>query len=340
MIKTRTFRLSAGLFLLVAMSAYSFVAHNIAPLARYAPDWTLSGWLRVAVCVLAASLIAPSIAPDGAQWRTLNKRQFYRRGWWAGWLGSAVILSFGTLLAAVGKPELFEAATEVETIRLLVNGLLIVSVILSARVCLDLNLQGSASRSAFWVAGLILVVVSFFTYLNLDRLIPANLGAVYMLNAFLQPDGLQFLRSVLEFGIFSFAALYFVVLPFVWTNDMSREHPLFARFVPQTVSILYAFPVCGFLFQTWNIVPLQFLFFLGVVIRWSTATREKEIDRSMRIAGLLLSIAFTAAQVVFVTHGKAIEAGIELTELRYLQISWIIVIYLFLLRRHLMEGQT
>ncbi|WP_336057551.1 hypothetical protein [Nitratireductor sp. CH_MIT9313-5] len=140
-----------------------------------------------------------------------------------------------------------------------------------------------------------------------------------------------------ELVYYSAAVLAFVLLPAFWPKRLPQMLSQFGYYVPPTWFALFALPVCGLMYESWNIIPYQIWFFCGLL----TAVVIGRNDVKLRMAALIQAALLMLSQLVFLTLGHNMEDGYELSEVREFFISVLIAGYaLITWRRATGEGAS
>lgn len=126
-----------------------------------------------------------------------------------------------------------------------------------------------------------------------------------------------------ELIYYSMAVIAFVLLPAFWPTHLPQVLQPFSHYVPPAWFALFALPVCGLMYESWNILPYQLWFFSGAL----TAIVLSRRNDALRSAGLLQMAMLAVSQIVFVMLGHRMEDGYELSEVREFFIAALIAAY-------------
>ena len=118
--------------------------------------------------------------------------------------------------------------------------------------------------------------------------------------------------------------------------------PSFAKglsiFVPPPAFAIIALPLCAFSYQTWNYVPFQLCFFMGLWVAYDMFLREADHEQRRPIA--IMAVALALSQAIFLRFSYALALGYELTEIREFAITLAITAYCFILARRFSRAGT
>lgn len=301
--------------------------------SKYPPNYFADHGLRLAACMSAAFLIVTALTPTRRE-----ERPFFGIG--GRWLfalatGTSILLALGTAMIAGIAPGLFSRWFSEDSIgEHAQETLLVISAIIGfATMARAPAGHGRVGPFGPRVALFGLAAVALTVFLE-----EISWGQKYM--HWRTPDFLLGANSqqetnfhnldtwTFEISYYSAAAIAFMLVPFAWPRTGSSLSRQAGFYVPPAWFAVFAAPLCTYLYEMWNIVPLQTLFFASiftmVILAWRAA-RES--------AGLALSVAVVcvlvpATEYVVQLNGAAFTRKHDMTEVRELQIAVAYFVYM------------
>lgn len=139
----------------------------------------------------------------------------------------------------------------------------------------------------------------------------------------------NFFTNRFEFVYYSAAVLIFIVLPFAWPRQGPRWVEAAGFYVPPRAFAVVALPIAAYLYEIWNIVPMQAAFFLALAMAALLALEAGRTGAFAAFPVLVMAMAVLACQLVFLATGDGLAVSYEIEEMRETAISWLILVYAF-----------
>ncbi|MFC5585194.1 hypothetical protein ACFPOD_08725 [Nitratireductor kimnyeongensis] len=144
--------------------------------------------------------------------------------------------------------------------------------------------------------------------------------------------------NIHNFYTYQFEAIYytsaifcFVVLPWCWPRGADGLFGQVEPYLPPRIFALFGLPVASLMFESWNIVPYQVWFFLGLLICLDIVRQLKSFE--LRLAATALAAIYVVSKLVFITRGVEMVDGYELSEVREFYISILFLAYGWMLAK-------
>jgi hypothetical protein len=310
-----------------AFIAYSYSVYGYRPLAKYPPDWTVFGLIKIVALVLATTLTYWALRPLRKLERSMN--------WSAlppGALGVGVLILLASAVAVLFWPEQISGYVREEKVLSILTEVMLLGSLFylgkSAIVARTSNHKSLFGLRPVVVIGLMFAAVLFILLEEMSY------GQHWL--GFSTPEGFEanqqnetnlhnFYTHRFEAAYYSAAVLAFVALPFAWPKKVPELLAGLSVYVPSPAFAIIALPLCGMMFETWNYVPYQFLFYFGLFVAAHFYLRDRSADGRLRIA--IMVAAMLLSQYVFLFFGHTMLDGHELTEIREFAISMALLAY-------------
>lgn len=303
--------------MLVALSLYEYVALDWHPAREEPALYTVYHWMRMAISVALAAMLARAIAAQPALDDTPPLTDGERR---LGTVSLALAIGAITLLAA-NRPLFHAMAAE------------------------DLALEW-ASALLIFTGGLLFLAAAadgWKTGRNrIDLLLMLGFGGLFLLIAmeeiswgqrvigFATPEAMaeanwqdefnfhNLQTDISELGYYAGASILLIVLPLV-RDAMPNWAPIrrFTAFIPGRMVALVSAPMLFLSYGHWNLLPIQWLAFFGMMamaIFAQSAWRRGERDEAMLFATMGAAVAI--GQLAVLTFGPSMIEIFDATEYR------------------------
>ena len=109
------------------------------------------------------------------------------------------------------------------------------------------------------------------------------------------------------------------ISPWCWPRGAGGLFAQVEPYLPPRIFALFGLPVASLMFESWNIVPYQVWFFLGLLICLDIVRQLKSFE--LRLAAIALAAVYVLSKLVFIIRGVDMVDGYELSEVRELYIS-------------------
>ena len=329
----RLLAFTAATAIALAFIAIGALWHGYALLEKYPPDWTTFGWARTVSTALAAMLLFVGLRPHPDQTRNRPLVPFEQRVFGHGFRTTLLILLCAMTLVITIPWILNESVREGQFLSILTEIVFVIAVVILV-LC--------ARRAAREKRGAILgikgwMVVAAMAAAALIILMEEMSWGQHWLR-FSTPPGFagnlqnetnlhNFYTYRFEFAYYSGAVFAFVVLPYAWPRHPWKWLEGVSFYVPHRMFAIVGLPVCGLVFEAWNVIPYQIWFFLGLFIAIDLAMLSPRSGPSYRLGAATMALALFVSQFVFLVHGPNMVDGYELSEVREFVISVLILIY-------------
>ncbi|HEY9056686.1 MAG TPA: hypothetical protein VIN77_06010 [Aurantimonas sp.] len=303
-------------------------------LEKSVPDLSPAGLAKSALCLLSAGFFLYAVKPDATDRRSAADRYLATPIVTLSLLSQSIMILSVLSIFAMPTALNFMVNSEASPMGLLSEGLLAAAVVALAASGLRLRkrkLGGIGAVPGLLVA-LVMTAVVFLILMEEiswgQHLFGWGTPEAFSDNIQSETNLHNFYTNRFEAAYYLAAIAAFVVVPFAWpTAPFAPLEPL-RFYVPPREFILVSAPVSGYLYLSWNIVPLQIGFFVGVLT--VLALLLPRVGRVMPrhiplLPGLAAVIVF--AQIVYLTMGDRLIHVHEVDELREFQISLLILVY-------------
>lgn len=303
-------------------------------LEKSVPDLSPAGLAKTALCLLSAGFLLYAVKPDSTDRRSAADRYLATPIVTLSLLSQSMMI-LSTLSIIVMPAALnFMVNSEASPMGLLSEGLLAVAVVALAAAGLRLHkrtLGGIGAVPGMLVVLLMTVVVFLILMEEISwgqHLFGWGTPEAFSGNIQSETNVHNFYTNRFEVAYYLAAIAAFVVVPFAWpTAPVAPLEPL-KFYVPPREFVLVSASVSGYLYLSWNIVPLQIGFFVGLltVLALLLPRAGEVMPRHIPLlVGLAAVIVF--AQLVYLTMGDRLIHVHEVDELREFQISLLILLY-------------
>ena len=329
----RLLALSAATALALAFFVLGALWHGYALLEKYPPDWTAFGCARTAICAVTATLLfiglkpAAEIVRDG---RVLSVEQaIFGRAYpsvlFVFLSAIAVVLFIPDFLIGIAQQsQAFSIATE--------------SVLAMALLFMVLAFRRALTQDRGTVLGMKGAIIVAAMALAVALVLAEEMFRQHHWLGFGGPDGTadrQRSETILhgfhtyrfEFIYYSAAVLLLVVLPYCWPQKPWKLLEDLTFYVPPRAFAIIGLPICGLVFEDWNIIPYQIWFFLGLLIAVDLAASPHLPRLAYRVGAAVISVLLFSSQLIFLIRGPGMLDGHVLTEIREFAISIPVLVY-------------
>lgn len=330
--------------LLGTIAFHSFAADGISLLRKYPPDFGWSGLARTLFCILAAGLVALALKPHPAHEGALPAATDQTTGFGVAYGAMLFYLALFTMIVVTVPEILNETVREGQLTSILTE----IAFVIAIACLLSAAWRARRAKSAaVWRLPSSLVVLAIAAAAALALLEEASYGQHWIgwstpeaFSANLQNETNlhNFHTHKFELVYYGLAVLAFVVLPAFWPRGPGGIVASLGTYIPPRAFALIGVPVTSFMFEMWNGVIFQTLFWLGIFVLAdlrSAARRQARPDFSAMVsmsAGFLI-----VAQGAFVTFGHGMVDGFELSEVREFYIALLTLAYAAWLNRRFAE---
>lgn len=302
-------------------------------LEKFPPDWSSEGAARTAGCLIAAILFALALRQLAGPVRTVDPDRHGRAVLAGTSIVTIALLIFTIAVMAAAPQTMIDYVAELRSIAILQEVMIAGATALAALTAL--LLRGSRHGRIGPFSGALVVSAMSLTLLIL-LMEETSFGQHYL--GWATPD--QFAANIqnetnlhnfytyrFELVFYSAAMLAFVILPAAWPN---RPPPMLAGlgfYVPPRAFALLGLPVCAFLYNGWNIVPLQAGFFLAVAIGViATADLWRAARPQALFTAAIVGLLIMAQATIFGT-GHLLVEHYETDEIRETHIALLCLAY-------------
>ncbi len=329
----RLLALSAATAIAFAFFVLGALWHGYALLEKYPPDWTAFGWSRTAICAVTATLLFIGLKPGREIVRTgvllpVEQAIFGRA------FPAVMFVLLSAIVVLLAVPEiLIETARQTQAVSIgteLILAVALLFMVLATRramtenrgnifgikgaiiiatmaLAVGLTLAEEMSRGQHWLG---FGVTDRFEGRLLGE---ANLRGLY--------------TYLLEFVYYSAAVLLFVSLPYCLQKHPRSGSKGLSFYVPPRAFAIVGLPVCGLVFEDWNVIPYQIWFFLGLLIAADLAVSPFLHRLAYRIGAAVLALLLLSSQMVFLIQGPNMVDGHALSEIREFAIAIPVLVY-------------
>lgn len=323
---------SALILGMVANIDYIFQGRSL--LEKGPPDWSAFGWVKTVGAMAAAWLFLIALSPNRPNaTRLIGRDAVILRMAFALTSGvlslvTIVVIAFPeTLDRTVREGQLLGVLTEVALVAAF--AWLTSAAVRSrgSKVARPLGIPISA------IYGLMIAVTFIILMEEISwgqHWVGWSSGPLFEGNAQNETNLHNFATYKFEACFYTAAMLLFVALPEFWPGSSAPLSQSIGRFVPTRSFVLVGLPLAGLWFEEWNILPYQFLFFLGVMIAVRISSDRRHADQGLRVAAGGMALLLVGSQVVFLSFGHRMVDGYELSEVREFLISCSIAVYAWL----------
>ncbi|WP_367718025.1 hypothetical protein AB2N04_07450 [Nitratireductor sp. GISD-1A_MAKvit] len=323
-------------FLLVAGAAvHGELAYGYGLLRKGEPDFTLFGRVRMVISFVAALLLFQALKPALPS-KGLGREagdQAFRA------IGTSLVFLLAVAAAVHFVPTaLNDYAREMQPLGIATEVLLIAAV--AAFLVAAWGARGLRRPSLFGVFPPFSVLACMAGVVFLILMEEMSWGQHWL--GWATPDlfsrNIQNETNIHNFYTYQFEAMYytcaifcFVVLPWAWPRGVGGILAGVEPYVPPRIFALFGLPVASLMFESWNIVPYQVWFFLGLMICLDFVRRFRSLH--LRAAALALAAVYVFTKLVFIIRGVDMVDGYELSEVREFYIAALFLAYGALLVR-------
>lgn len=329
----RALSLLAGLIIGLLAIKYGQIEQGYRILQRYPPDFTFGGWLKLLATMAASGFIFNALAP-----RHTEPRGFFEDS--PNPLIPAVLslLVFAMVLwliyAVIYIPLQLRPIIDEGAIVEIMSELFLAATILIALYSLILVKHVPHARIGVIPATIPILMISIIAFVILmeemswgQHKFGFGTPDVFSGNAQNETNLHNFYTYRVDLVFYSTAFLVFILLPWLWPKNPNRYLSLISFYIPPAGLIFISAPICGLFFESWNTVPLQMVFYLGLLILIRCAMDVTRGKPSQRLwCGLLALLIFTS-QVVFLIYGDEMGSKHALSEFREMLISGLMLTY-------------
>lgn len=329
----RLLAVSAATAIAFAFFALGALLHGYALLEKYPPDWTIFGWARTTICALTGALLLVGLKPGKNVVRKgsllLVEHTIFGRAF-----PVILLVTLATVAIIMTIPEILNQTVREGQFLSISTQLTFVA----ALVVLVLSIRRAWVENrgdVFGIKGP--VIISVMTLVVALILMEEMSWGRYWL-ALGMPEGFgvatQSETSLhghnayrFELAYYSAAVLLFVVLPYCWPKRTWNWLNSLSFYIPPRAFAIFALPVCGLVFEAWNVIPYQIWFFLGLFIASDMAISPHLPRLAHRVGAAAMAMLLLSSQVIFLVHGPNLVDGYELSEVREFVISALVLVY-------------
>lgn len=310
-----------------AFVAYGYSVYGYRPLSKYPPDWTAFGLIKIVALLGATYLSYQAIRPLKQYERSVNWPSLP-----PGALAISVIIPLASAVAVLLWPEQISGYVREQKVLSILTEIMLLGALfyvgkaaLAARKSDHKSLLGIRP---FWIVAMMFGAVLFILLEEMSygqHWLGFGTPGAFEANQQNETNLHNFYTHRFEAAYYSAAVLAFVALPFAWPKKVPDLLAGMAVYVPSPAFAIMALPLCGMMFETWNYVPYQLLFYFGLFVAAHIYLREQSADGRTRIA--IMVAAMVLSQYVFLFFGHNMLDGHELTEIREFAISMTFLAY-------------
>lgn len=326
-VKKRAAMLFIAGFIGAVFVAYAYSVYGYRPLSKYPPDWTAFGLIKIAALLVATYLSYLAIRPLKHYERSMN---------WStlppGSLAVGVLIPLASAVAVLVWPDQISGYVREEKIlSILTEVMLLGALFYLGKSAIAARKTDRKSIFGIRPFGVLAMMFGAVLFILLEEM---SYGQHWL--GFGTPDAFEanqqnetnlhnFYTHRFEAAYYSAAVLAFVALPFAWPKKVPNMLAGLSTYVPSPAFAIMALPLCGMMFETWNYVPYQFLFYFGLFVAAHFYLRDKSADGRLQIGIMVAAMLFS--QYVFLFFGHEMLDGHELTEIREFAISMTFLAY-------------
>ncbi|MCY0149670.1 hypothetical protein OEG84_18635 [Hoeflea sp. G2-23] len=288
-------------------------------LSEAAPDWQLSGAIRIMLSLTGGLAIAFAVIPD-----TLPEPRLFRIGGVAGWsLAAICLISYGvhvwTVYALAQTPEALRAAvSELGPIAVLQEAAIALALVFlvvtfaAGKGLRDIRVLGLPGRllAAGMALAVLLLLLEETSYGQ--HYFGWGTPAQFEGNTQQETNLHNFYTIRFEMIYYGVAFAAFVLAPLLLQALPGQLRGKLDHFIPPADFTLLAMPLVAGMYASWNIMPQQMMFFAGILIFAVLLLRWRMV-RTPAMAGLAIIIA---VQVLYLLLGSNQSSGYEVAEIR------------------------
>ncbi|WP_113156010.1 hypothetical protein [Nitratireductor sp. OM-1] len=337
-LKTSVMRLGFGMaaFALVVGSAvYGELIHGYGLLRKGDPDFTPFGRARIGISFLAALFLFIALKPV---MRTLEVVRGERaQAFWGIGVAGGFLLAVAAAVHFV-PTSLNDFVREMQPLGMATEVLLVAAVISFLVAAWRSRSVRGARLLGVFPPCLVLAGMAGVVFLILMEEMSWGQHWLGWGTPDLFSKNIQNETNIHNFYTYQFEAIYytsaifcFVVLPWCWPRGAGGLSGQVEPYIPPRIFALFGLPVASLMFESWNIVPYQVWFFLGLLICLDIVRQLKSSE--LRLAAIALAAVYVFSKLVFIIRGVDMVDGYELSEVRELYISLLFLAYGCLLAR-------
>jgi hypothetical protein len=331
------FLIAAGL---VAFTfEYGRITYGLAFLEKYAPDWTILGFVRFATSATAAFLIFLAVRDDRADC-TMTTPLESPYAHWAALIANGALVASGAIV--IFNPDLLnETVREGQFLSILTEIILLGAVVVfgicvwRSRKIPNLTILWMRPSVVFSSMMIICALIAMEEMSWGQHWIGWEAGALFANNAQSETNLHNFATYKFEAAYYSAAIIAFILIPAFW-SDQKYAHAIdISYIVPNRRFALAGLPIAGLMFEEWNIQIYQVWFFLAIFAGlWLSSMRDK--SPQTKWFAIAATAALFVSQAIFLTFGSAMVDGYELSEIREFLIALVIASYALLMHHRLL----
>lgn len=313
-----------GAFILVVGSAvYGELVHGYGLLRKGDPDFTLFGRARIGFSFLAALLLFFALKP--AMGALVLAKGDRAQAFWATGAAGAFLLMVAAAVHFV-PTALNDFVREMQPLGMATEALLVAAVVSFLIAAWRARGMRGARLLGVFPPWLVLAGMAGVVFLILMEEMSWGQHWLGWATPELFSKNIQNETNIHNFYTYQFEAIYytsaifcFVVLPWCWPRGAGGLFGQVEPYIPPRIFALFGLPVASLMFESWNIVPYQVWFFLGLLICIDIVRQLKSFE--LRLAAIALAAVYVISKLVFIIRGVDMVDGYELSEVRELYIS-------------------
>lgn len=330
----RIITLVVAIFCTLALVALNKAVLGYDLLYKYEPDWSVDGWIRIGVTASIALLAYLALDVPVRFRRPLFASGMERK------IGAIALSCMGAIvlltiigmyvvaedmgdLVREGKPVSF--LTEVAFVGALV---LLAYAAIKARSIGDTMLPAIGWDKLIWLMFAVVFVVLMEEMSWGQHWIGWQAGEAFAANEQNETNLHNFATHRFEALYYTLAFVVFIVLPWIVPDVRHKALEALSLYLPPRGFALAGIPLAGFMYNDWNFIPYQIMFFFSLIVAIRLAFEADDIWKPI---GLLTLFMAAGSQVAFLQTGSGLEAGHELTEVKEFMISVMVMFYAVLL---------
>jgi len=341
---SRFFYAVSAVVLLAFAFWFDIIANGREFLFKEAPQTSDAAIARSFVLVLAAIFAYFAVKPI-----KINKPDvFYGR--MPGWLtGAALLASIGGVLITkfvlALNPSLLDIMLpEIQPIGLTLESLLGVATVIFLLTIFKAIGVGRGSVAFFpapLIVGSIFLVVFVILMEELSwgqRIFGWGTADIFAGNDQSETNLHNFYTNRFEVAYYSAAMILFVIVPVFWRREWPGLLKSLRFYIPPPVFALIGFPLCVLNYEYWNILPMQFMFYLGILSIGYLAIGYIGVANRLAALSFMVLALGVATGFAALYWGNLMTIGHELTEIREGYIMVLILVYSIWLYRKFAAG--